>query len=362
MSDPFGDPFDDNDVSELGISGTQVSQARSLETGTQVLLPIALSVVVFVGSLMPWVIVRPFTDTRTSYNLTDVAGGIGVLLTAALFVIVGAITLGFKHRVGLTIMSIAAGTLGWMATISGMLLGVVGSLLPSINVAGIDLTKAQVGQGPGVAVSIVASLLLGILCVRRFEPISSLSPSIGIRILPILAIVPLIALSVNHHAGWLVLCSEKAGWTAEVPGDSFYGSGIVLLLIYFCTGMWFVTFIVKTRILTVCTSALSVFIAAVCGMYAIFVWVGGKALKWLIPSSIEGWSTVSNETPLYLSFVGSIVLLVVAIIGFIPQVSSKTFDLGSRVNIRSSKLSGADVVGIALLAITAVVVILKSLL
>ena len=335
MSDPFGDPFDDNDVSELGISGTQVSQARSLETGTQVLLPIALSVVVFVGSLMPWVIVRPFTDTRTSYNLTDVAGGIGVLLTAALFVIVGAITLGFKHRVGLTIMSIAAGTLGWMATISGMLLGVVGSLLPSINVAGIDL---------------------------RFEPISSLSPSIGIRILPILAIVPLIALAVNHHAGWLVLGSEKAGWTAEVPGDSFYGSGIVLLLIYFCTGMWFVAFIVKTRILTVCTSALSVFIAAVCGMYAIFVWVGGKALKWLIPSSIEGWSTVSNETPLYLSFVGSIVLLVVAIIGFIPQVSSKTFDLGSRVNIRSSKLSGADVVGIALLAITAVALILKSLL
>ena len=361
MNDPFGDPFDE-ESSPQDVGRTEVNSVKSSEAGTQVLLPIALCVVVFVGSLMPWVVVRPFTDTRTNYNLTDIAGGIGVLLTAALFVIVGAITLGFKHRVGLTIMSIAAGTLGWMATISGMLLGVVGSLLPSIKVAGIDLTKAQVGQGPGVAVSIVASLLLGILCVRRFEPISTLSPSIGIRILPILAIVPLIALAVNHHAGWLVLGSEKAGWTAEVPGDSFYGSGIVLLLIYFCAGMWFVTFIVRTRILTICTSALSVLIAAVCGLYAVFVWVGGKALKWLIPSSIEGWSTVSNEMPLYLSFIGSIVLLVVAIIGFIPQVSTKTFDLGSRVNIKSSKLSGADTAGVALLVLTAVAVMLTLIL
>jgi hypothetical protein len=361
MSDPFGDPFDE-EISHQDVNRTEAKSVKSSETGTQVLLPISLCVVVFVGSLMPWVVVRPFTDTRSSYNLTDIAGGIGVLLTAALFVIVGAITLGFKHRVGLTIMSIAAGTLGWMATISGMLLGVVGSLLPSIKVAGIDLTKAQVGQGQGVAVSIVASLLLGILCVRRFEPISTMSPSIGIRVLPILAIIPLIALAVNHHAGWLVLGSEKAGWTAEVPGDSFYGSGIVLLLIYFCAGMWFVTFIVRTRILTICTSALSVSIAAVCGMYSIFVWVGGKALKWLIPSSIEGWSTVSNEMPLYLSFFGSIVLLVVAIVGFIPQISEKTFNLGSRVNIRSSKLSGADMVGIALLVLTAFSVILTLIL
>jgi uncharacterized membrane protein len=56
------------------------------------------------------------------------------------------------------------------------------------------------------------------------------------------------------------------------------------------------------------------------------------------------------------------VLLVVAIVGFIPQISEKTFNLGSRVNIRSSKLSGADMVGIALLALTALSVILTLIL
>ena len=89
MNDPFSDPFDE-ESSPQDVGRTSVNSVKSSEAGTQVLLPIALCVVVFVGSLMPWVVVRPFTDTRTNYNLTDIAGGIGVLLTAALFVIVGA--------------------------------------------------------------------------------------------------------------------------------------------------------------------------------------------------------------------------------------------------------------------------------
>ena len=78
MSDPFGDPFDE-EISQQDVNRTEVKSVKSSETGTQVLLPISLCVVVFVGSLMPWVVVRPFTDTRSSYNLTDIAGGIGVI-------------------------------------------------------------------------------------------------------------------------------------------------------------------------------------------------------------------------------------------------------------------------------------------
>jgi hypothetical protein len=183
MMDPFAD---EADITQVPTEGELLDSDFATD-GTRVLLPLSMTLLVFVGSLMPWVIVRPLSGNTRTFNLTDVPGGIGILMTAAVFVITGAILLGFGKRVGLVIMSTSAVSLSWMATISGMTLGVVGSFIPSIKVLGIDLAKAQVGQGSGVAVTLVAGLLLGMLTIRKYEPIASFSPGLSIRILPVAA-------------------------------------------------------------------------------------------------------------------------------------------------------------------------------
>lgn len=358
MNDPFASEFDEVDVR------SDINQLDNdfATDGTRVLLPLSLAFVVYVGALMPWVIVRPLSQETKNFNLTDVPGGIGILMTSVIFVITGAIFLGFQKRVGLAIISLSVISISWMATISGLLLGVVGSLIPSIKVIGIDLGKAQVGQGSGVAVSLVAGLLLGMLTIRKYEPISNFSPGLSIRLLPVAAIIPLIIITVNFHAPWLVLGNSESNWGAEVPGDSLYGSGLLLLLMYLGTGMWFLALIVRTRAMTISASIVSGLIGLVCGLFAVFVWIGGKALQWLLPGSLDQWTSVSTEFPLYISLLSAVVLFVLSIAGLFPAVSEQSIGVGKDATIANKAFSMSDVVGVLILLVTLFVVATKAIL
>jgi hypothetical protein len=330
------DPFSDIDHG-LDTSLSLASEAGNRsQRATDFILPLSVAAWVYFGALQPWIVVRPFGGARRTYNLTDIPGGIGVLATSIVICLGGCLIAVWKTRPGLTVMSISASSLGWMATISGLLLGVVGSLIPSIEVAGIDLTEAQVGQGAGVAVSICAALLLGILTLRRYEPIASLSPAFGIRLMPVISIVLLLLLGINHHASWLVLGNAETDWRADVPGDSMYGSGVILLCIYLCLGVWFLALAVKTRALTLFAAVLSTFVAVSCLAYSVLVWVGGKALAWLLPGSVDDWASISVEGALYLSFVASVFLLITAVLSFVPSIAEWTLRFGAVLRARDS--------------------------
>jgi hypothetical protein len=161
MSDPF------NDWASEGAVSTSIVQTS--EGQPRMLLPITLALMVFMGATMPWIVIRPLGDARNSYNLTNVPGGIGILVTVFFVVGIGAVLMIWKRVTGMIVMSLAVAALGWMAAISGMLLGIVSSFIPAIEVAGIDLSKAQVGQGYGVVVSVVFSLILALLSFRLFN-------------------------------------------------------------------------------------------------------------------------------------------------------------------------------------------------
>ena len=323
------DPFIDSGESAYFDADAGPVEDAAVGSTTAFLLPLGIALWVYFGAFLPWIVIRPFNGQRRTYNLTDVPGGIGILATSMILTFVGCLFSAWKVRVGTTIMGISLSAIGWMATISGLLLGVVGSLIPSINVAGIDLADSQVGQGPGVAVTVCAALLLGILVLRRYEPISALSPSVGIRMIPVIAILMLLLIGVNHHASWLVLGNPGADWVVEVPGDSMYGSGLILLAIYLCLGIWFLALAIKVRALTIFAAVLSSLVALTCLVYSVLVWIGGKAVAWLLPGKIDNLASVSTEVPLYLSFVGSALLLVLAILSFIPSVASWSLKLGS---------------------------------
>lgn len=347
------DPF--LDAGESAYIDVDASAAEDAGVGstTAFLLPLGIALWVYFGAFLPWIVIRPFNGRRRTYNLTDVPGGVGILATSMILTLAGCLVAAWKVRVGTTIMGISLSAIGWMATISGLLLGVVGSLIPSINVAGIDLADSQVGQGPGVAVTVCAALLLGILVLRRYEPISGLSPSVGIRMIPVIAILMLLLVGVNHHASWLVLGNPGAEWVVEVPGDSMYGSGLILLAIYLCLGVWFLALAIKVRALTIFAAVLSSLVALTCLAYSILVWIGGKAFGWLLPGKVDQLASVSTELPLYLSFVGSALLLVLAVLSFIPSIAGWSLKLGS--SSRNSTAGKPDVVAGLALIVTFVV-------
>lgn len=331
--DPFLDPGestaieDESDVAD-GVSGGST---------TAFVLPLGIALWVYFGAFLPWIVIRPFRGERRTYNLTDVPGGVGILATSMILAFIGCLLAAWKVRVGTTIMGISLSAIGWMATISGLLLGVVGSLIPSINIAGIDLADSQVGQGPGVAVTVSAALLLGILVLRRYEPISSLSPSVGIRIIPVVAILMLLLIGINHHASWLVLGDPGADWVVEVPGDSMYGSGLLLLCIYLCLGVWFLALAINVRPLTIFAAVLSSMVGLACLAYSVLVWIGGKAVGWLLPGKIDKLASISVEVPLYLSFIGSALLLALSILSFIPSTANWSLKLGSSSRQQSAR-------------------------
>jgi hypothetical protein len=350
------DPFLDIDNGPDRNLSTADELGNPPQRVTDFILPLSVAAWVYFGALQPWIVIRPFGGARRTYNLTDVPGGIGVLATSIALCLGGCLIAVWKTRPGLTVMSISASSLGWMATISGLLLGVVGSLIPSIEVAGIDLTEAQVGQGAGVAVSICAALLLGILTLRRYEPIASLSPAFGIRLMPMISIVLLLLLGINHHASWLVLGNSETDWRADVPGDSMYGSGVILLCIYLCLGIWFLALVVKTRALTLFAATLSTLVATCCLAYSVLVWVGGKALAWLLPGSVEGWASISVEGALYLSFIASVFLLIAAVLSFVPSIAGWTLRFSAVIRTQYSAIR-LDVLSGLLLFFSLIVVV-----
>lgn len=317
----------------------------------RLLLPVALAVLVIRGSAMPWITVRTFSGNERVYNLSDLRGGIAVIMTIVLVVLIGAIIGIFKRLTGMTVMSLGVATLGWMAAISGMLLTILWSLIPRVNVAGLDLAKATLSQGPGVVVTVVASLALAFTVVRQLDPFRTYTPSTSVPALPIAALVPMAAIAVTMSSEWIRLGTEGSAVQAQVAGDALYGSGLVVLGIWLAVGLWIGALMVNRSLVISVASGLTVLVSLVVAMYAVFVWAGGSLMNWIVPAKLERWTAVSVEPQLYIVLISSFLALVVSVLGFFTKTQGLRFTLGQRAP-GISKLYYSDVVGgVVLLAV-----------
>jgi hypothetical protein len=277
-------------------------------------------------------------------------------MTVVFVVLAGAIVGIFKRLTGMTIMSLGVATLGWTAAISGMLLTILWSLIPRVNVAGLDLAKATLSQGPGVVVTVVASLSLAFTVVRQLEPFRTYTPSTSVPGLPIAALVPMAAIAVTMSSEWIRLGTEGSAVQAQVAGDALYGSGLVVLGVWLSVGLWIGALMVNRSLVISVASGLTVVISLVVAMYAMFVWAGGSLMNWIVPAKLERWTAVSVEPQLYIVLVSSFLALVVAILGFFSKMQNLRFTLGERAP-GLSKLYYSDVVGgVILLAVLVSVV------
>jgi hypothetical protein len=326
----------------------------------RLLLPVALAVLVIRGSAMPWITVRTFSGNERVYNLSDLRGGVAVIMTIVFVVLVGAIIGIFKRLTGMTIMSLGVATLGWMAAISGMLLTILWSLIPRVNVAGLDLAKATLSQGPGVVVTVVASLSLAFTVVRQLEPFRTYTPSTSIPALPIAALVPMAAIAVTMSSEWIRLGTEGSAVQAQVAGDALYGSGLVVLGIWLSVGLWIGALMVNRSLVISVASGLTVVISLVVAMYALFVWTGGRLMNWIVPAKLERWTAVSVEPQLYIVLLSSLMALVIAILGLFSKMQNLRFTLGERAP-GISKLYYSDAAGGLILFVVFVSVVWQLL-
>jgi hypothetical protein len=334
----MSDPFEDWTTTDAG----SASIVQTAEGKPRMLLPITLAFMVFLGATMPWIVIRPLGDSRNSYNLTNVPGGIGILVTVFFLVGIGAVIMIWRRVTGMIVMSLAVAALGWMAAISGMLLGIVSSFIPAIEVAGIDLSKAQVGQGYGVVVSVIFSLILAFLCVRQLEPIAQYSPSFEFPVIQLASLIPMLVITGTIHQGWLVLGNPDAQWHAEVPGDSLYGSGLVIMVLWLGIGLWLTSAVLRRPFVMRIAGALAILLAVIMAGYTLLVWIGGRALAWLLPSSVEGWASVKIEASLYATTLSAIAVGVLGIVGIVTASRERVVKLNKEMSISSLKVPTSD--------------------
>lgn len=351
MSDPFADWNIDSPVT----AGAPRSQVHSGQT--RVLLPITLALLTFIGALSPWIVLRPLGKDSTSYNLTDIPGGMGILVTIFVFGTISSIVMVWKRLAGMVMLSLSVVSLGWMASISGILLGTLSSLIPAIEIAGIDLRRAQLGQGNGVVVSALASLLLAFLCIRQLDPVNRYSPAFEIPIIQIAALAPVLIVTTSIHQGWVLLGNTESEWNAMVPGDALYGSGLLNLALWISVGIWLTSVILRKSFVVRSAGVVGILVGLVTLAYSGFTWLGGKALLWLLPSSTDGWAAVTVQPSLYLTAICAIAMVGLGVLSLFTASDNKTLHLPSRTNFGSLSVPTSDLAAYFLWVLVALVLL-----
>lgn len=349
------DPFEDF-APPLEEAGGSTAEKVKFEGGQpRILLPVSLASLTFIGAVSPWIVLRPLGKESSRYNLTDIPGGMGILLTLVFLALLGTVIMVWRRRTGLVILSLVTAILGWMAAVSGLLLGTLSSLIPAVEVAGIDLRRAQLGQGSGVVVTAFSSLILAFLCVRHFDPVSRYSPAFNLPVVQIAALAPLIVVTNSIHQGWVVLGNPDAEWNAVVPGDSLYGSGLLVIALWLGVGFWMTSIVLRRPIVTRIAGISSILLSAALFMYVLFVWLGGKALNWLTPSSIEGWANVSAQPGLYLTAACTFSMFIFGVVSLFFSGNEKSIQLSSSTSIGTISIPTSDLAAYILWFFVAVV-------
>lgn len=338
MSDPFnGWGTDQNSTPDQAVHVVTEIQGQP-----RMLLPVSLAALTFIGALAPWIVLRPLGKDSTTYNLIDIPGGVGILVTIFVFSIISCVVMVGKRIAGLVMLSLSVVTLGWMASISGILLGTLSSLIPAIDVAGIDLRRAQLGQGSGVVISTLASLTLAFLCIRQLEPVNRFSPSHEVPIIQIAGVVPVVIVTTSLHQGWVLLGNPDAKWNAMVPGDSLYGSGLLNLALWVSVGVWLTSIILRRPVVIRSAGILGILVGLVTLGYTALTWLGGKALSWLLPSSTEGWASVSMQPSLYLTTLCAIAMVGLGILSLFMAKRDKSVRLASNTKVATLTIPTSD--------------------
>jgi hypothetical protein len=93
----------------------------------------------------------------------------------------------------------------------------------------------------------------------------------------------------------------------------------------------------------------------------VFLWGGGKALAWLIPSNVEKWATVTVNPVTFLVGFASISLLVLGGLSFLPSVTGRRLGIAERRKVGNTRLHSSDLAAAVLMVCIAVSIVYEIL-
>jgi hypothetical protein len=84
-------------------------------------------------------------------------------------------------------------------------------------------------------------------------------------------------------------------------------------------------------------------------MYTMFMWVGGKLLSWLIPSSVEEWTSISVEPMLFVVLVSAVGLGAMGILSFFPRFTDDRVNVDADRSLGGARVDTSDAAAVLVL-------------
>jgi hypothetical protein len=163
-----------------------------------------------------------------------------------------------------------------------------------------------------------------------------------VPVVQIAAVVPVIIVTTSLQEGWVLLGNPEAEWNAMVPGNSLYGSGLLNLALWVCVGVWLTSIVLRRPVVIRTAGILGIVVGLVTIGYVVLTWLGGKALSWLLPSSIEGWVGIAMQPSFYLTALCALAMVGLGILSLFMAEKDKSVRLASNTKVATLTIPTSD--------------------
>lgn len=264
------------------------------------------------------------TGTINLYPWVFVGGRIFTVIYC-LIVFLGAAIFATSKPIGVLIMAIPASAVAWFALLAitfrsvfHNFLGLFGSLVGAAMVVDTGDPDAWIGHGPGLLLSIVSGIVLGIVAVLHFKPLAGLvwdRADFSATILTAGILVLLLAFSQNT---WITAEIVGHNVRLRIQGDQIFGSAIVDGILLATLGLLVLSLLVKSATLTKMVRLTTALVATLRLLQCGFVFAISSLARNVAPSSLPIGDSIERAPSLYFASVLSVISVPLAFSGLFP--------------------------------------------
>jgi len=265
----------------------------------------------------------PLKNNRIELYPWVFVGGRAFAIIYCLTIFVGVVIFVSKKPIGILIVAVPASVVAWFAfavivisSIFDNFVGVFGQLIRVATAVDTGEPGAWIGQGPGLVIAVVSGLLLGVVAVLHFQPLSTITWDRGDLSETISTAVILIALLVSSQNTWVTAEIIGHQFRLRIQGDQLFGSAIVDGILWMAIGLWALSALVKVeglrKLVQIATAIGAVLRLLQCG----FVFAGTALLRKIMPGSIEIGDSVHKLPSLYFASALSVISILFAFSAF----------------------------------------------
>jgi len=284
--------------------------AKSANTLMEMLPQILASIALVLTAFIPWAHVRlPGLENKT-VTLSEMLGGRVIIGIATVFLFLGILLRSPLRNVGIYLSASGAALLGWLAGTGMLGLGLIRGILPGFALAGINLSKGLLGQGPGLVLALTIGMFLGVELITGLEPHTKMNRR---RVEPLRAalLVCAFGLAIVNQMVWLAATSTKMNGRIEISGDSLFGNFVIGVLTWATVLLAVVLLTSDIAVLSRIAGVALILLSIIKLLQVVLLWAGSSFIKLLLPNNYEDAANVHFQFPIYVTLILSITAVIV---------------------------------------------------